>query len=174
MFEAEVVRTVDDSTLKDIIAINNLSFSASWIYPDQEMYYRDMLHKTKNIHIFLKYKEKRVGYLLAIPHDIAVAELIKHDTMMKNDPAKYYIETAGIIPEYRGKNGLIIMIKMLASECNKTGITKLSMHARVNTGLSKKIQSLFKVSEVRRIQIWRYYNYEEPADYLEVILDKKH
>jgi ribosomal protein S18 acetylase RimI-like enzyme len=171
MLEAEVIRSLDESTLKDIIEINNESFSPCWIYPDQEIYYRDMLRQKNNIHVFLKHGDKRVGYLLAIPHDVAVAELINDDPMMKNDPTKYYIETAGIIPEYRGKSGLTIMMKRLVAECINKGITKLSMHARVNTGLSNIMQSMFKVAEVRRIESWPYYSFEEPTDYIEVILE---
>ena len=42
------------------------------------------------------------------------------------------------------------------------------MHARVNNQLSEKMQQMFKVNEHRRIKQWKYYNYEESTDYLDV------
>jgi hypothetical protein len=36
--------------------------------------------------------------------------------------------------------------------------------------LSEIIQSKFRTTEVRRIEKWAYYNYEEPTDYIEASL----
>lgn len=170
MFETEVVQGLEENILKEIILVNRASFPPGWVYSDAEKYYRSMLSKKDSIHIILKYKGKTIGYLLAIPHNDAVIELKNGDPKMKKDPMKYYIETTGILPEYRGKRGFSKMLKRLIDECKKRGITKISLHARVKTGLSTIMQKKFKVTEVRRIERWQFYNFEEPTDYIEVIL----
>ncbi len=171
MFKTEVVHELNEEILNGILRVNRGSFPTNWIYYDAEEYYRDMLKKRENIHIVLKYDESIVGYLLAIPHNEAVKELTNDDPEMKNDPMKYYIETTGILPEYRGKKGFSKILDTLILECKKKGIAKLSLHARVETGLSMIIQTKFKANEVRRVKEWRYYNYQEPADYIDVLLD---
>jgi hypothetical protein len=170
MFETEVVHAFDESILKDIISVNRASFPSGWVYSDAVQYYRDMLHKTDSIHILLKHEGKSVGYLLAIPHNDAVLELKNDDPEMKDDPMKYYIETTSILPDYRGKKGFSKILERLIEECRKRKITKISLHARVATGLSEIIQRKFKVTEVRRIERWPYYNFEEPTDYIEALI----
>ena len=75
-----------------------------------------------------------------------------------------------ILPEFRRKNGLSLLLGKLIDECKKKGIDKIAMHARVSNGLSATIQKHFKVVAVRRIDNWKYYNYAESADYIEVLV----
>lgn len=173
MFKTEVVQGLEENILNEIILVNRASFPPGWVYSDAGKYYRSMLSKKDSIHIILKYKGKTIGYLLAIPHNGAVAELKNVDPKMEKDPMKYYIETTGILPEYRGKKGFSEMLERLIDECKKRGITKISLHARVTNGLSAIMQRKFKVTEVRRIEQWRYYNFEEPTDYIEAILSSE-
>jgi ribosomal protein S18 acetylase RimI-like enzyme len=170
MFETEVVWESDEKILNDIVSINRDSFPPGWAYHDAEQYYRAMLRRKNNIHIVLRDHEKRIGYLLAIPHDAAVVELKNDDPKMENDPLKYYIETVEILPKYRGQKGLSKMLDRLIAECQARGITKISLHARVKTGFSGIVQRKFGVAAIRRIERWSYYNFEEPTDYIEATI----
>jgi ribosomal protein S18 acetylase RimI-like enzyme len=123
-----------------------------------------------NINILLTENEQMVGYLLAMPHNDAVQELKEDDPDLKEDPMKYYIETVAVLPEFRRRKGLATMLYKLAEECHKRGTDKVSIHARVSNRLSEIIQNNYRVIEVRRIERWKYYNCEEPADYIEIIL----
>jgi ribosomal protein S18 acetylase RimI-like enzyme len=166
----EVIKAFEPEVLNDILLIGSAAFPSAWIYKDAEDYYARMLRADNNIHIILNSNGKRVGYILAVPHNFAVEELKNDDPQMKNDPEKYYIETIRIIPESRGKRGLSIMLEKLAEECRARGINKISLHARVSNHLSEIIRKKFQVTEARRIEKWAYYNFEEPTDYIEAIL----
>lgn len=168
MQTAEVLRVFSNEILSDVLLIERNSFPKKWEYEDAEEYYENMLKNKNNINIFLNDNGKRVGYLLAIPHNDAVKELKNDDPELKEDPMKYYIETIAILPELRGKKGLPKMLEKLIDECKYRGINKISMHARVNNRLSEIIQNKFSVTGIRRINKWKYYNFEEPADYIEV------
>jgi hypothetical protein len=62
------------------------------------------------------------------------------------------------------------MLEELIDECKKRVVDKISFHARVSNGLSSWIQRFFKVTELRRIDPWKYNNYDEPADYIEAAI----
>jgi hypothetical protein len=66
-----------------------------------------MLMNQKNICIVLRDGEKRVGFLLAIPHNDAVGELKGDDEFMEQDPKTYHIENVAILPGYRGEKGFV-------------------------------------------------------------------
>ena len=166
----KVVNGFDAEILEDILTIDQECFPSSWRYEDSRDYYKKMISDTTNMNILLTANEKNVGYLLAIPHNVALTELKDADSHMKEDLNRFYIETAAILPAFRGKNGLNIMLDKLAEQCKNRDISKLSMHARVYTGLSQKMQKMYVVTKMRRIQKWKYYNSQEPTDYLEVAL----
>ncbi len=164
----EVVDDYDDEVLKDILFINRNVFPNGWQYHDAEDYYKNRLQNKNSIHILLKDDGNRVGYLHAIPHNEAVEELKNDDPAMSEDENAYYIETVGILPAFRKKRGFSKMLAAFINESKKRGITKFSLHARVNNKFSEIIQKKFKVAPLRRIQKWKYYNFEEPTDYIEV------
>ncbi len=167
MLKAEAVEGPDEKIASDIVLINRHSYPEGWEYPGAEEYYRQMLMNQKNICIMLIDDEKRVGFLLAIPHNDAVGELKDDDEFMEQGPKTYYIENAAILPDYRGEKGFSQMLGVLRQELRKRGIFTISLHARVSNNLSKNIQKSMKIIKVRRIEAWRYYNYQEPTDYLE-------
>jgi len=86
---------------------------------------------------------------------------------MAQDTSRYYIEIVSILPEYLGKSGFSVLLEALRQELQKRGITKISMHARVTNNFTLKVQKKLKVTKVRRIQNWKYYNSQEPTDYIE-------
>jgi ribosomal protein S18 acetylase RimI-like enzyme len=167
MQTAGTLKRFDPDALRDILYIRRNSFPSEWTYDDAEAYYRAMLMSEANIHIFLRDDGNRIGYLLAIPHNDAVAELKRDDPGMEEDSKRYYIETVAILPEFRGQGGFSKMLRKLTGELGpKAG--KISLHARITNGFSKIMQQKGSVTKIRRIEQWKYYRYEEPADYLEV------
>jgi ribosomal protein S18 acetylase RimI-like enzyme len=172
MLTVEVVHAFEEDVAKDIVLINQESFPRGWAYSDAKEYYTQMLRNEGNIHIILKQDGERIGYLLAIPHNNAVKELQNDDIYMREDSLRYYIEVVAILPNFRGRKGFSALLKRLEEELGKRGIYKLSMHARVLNNFSRIIQNNLKINQIRRIQEWKYYNYEEPTDYIEGIFEK--
>jgi ribosomal protein S18 acetylase RimI-like enzyme len=167
MLKAEAIQGSDEQIVKDIVLINRHSYPKGWEYRGAKEYYRQMLRNQKNICIVLRDDAKRVGFLLAIPHNDAVVELKEDDKFMEQDLKTYYIENVAILPGYRGEKGFSQMLQVLKQELRKRDIFKISLHARVSNHLSKNIQKNMKITKARRIETWRYYNYQEPTDYLE-------
>jgi len=168
--QVEKIHSFESKILRDILFIEHNCFPKEWIYDDAGEYYKKMLENKNNINILLKDQGKSLGYLLAIPHNEAVSELKNDDPGLKEDSMRYYIDTVGILSEFREKGYFSIMFECLASECKKRGINKISMHARVNNKFSSKMQKKLRITEIRRIEHWRYYNFEEPTDYIDAIL----
>ena len=155
--------------LENVLTIEKESFPPEWQYDDAREYYKDMLSIADNINIILKSGEIIVGYLLAMPHYAAFEELKDDDSKMNKNVNSFYIETAAIITGFRGKDGLALMLDKLQELCENRDVYKWTMHARVVTGLSKKMQNNYVVTKIRRIEKWKYYNHQEPTDYLEVV-----
>ena len=109
--------------------------------------------------------EEKVGFLFAIPHNDAVEELKEHDPLMEKDSGTHYIENVAVLPAHRKKRAFGKMLMALREELRKRGIFKISLHARVLNGLSRNIQENMKILEIRRINPWRFYAYEEFANY---------
>jgi len=166
--QTELVSGFAPALLEDALLILGQVFPAHWQYPDARDYYSKMLADSANINIFLNSDDKQVGYVLAIPHDQAVREMREDDPQLKNDPSAYYIETIGILPQFRGSGGLKAMLDRLLAECKARGVVKLSMHAR--SGFSAIVQKNFKILTFRPVAKWRYANFEEPVDYIEAAI----
>jgi ribosomal protein S18 acetylase RimI-like enzyme len=170
MLTSFTIQECNNEIVNDILFINSLSYPTTWEYSDARNYYCQLLQKKSTISIFLKDRDKNIGYLVAIPHDDAVVELIDDDPEMADDSNRYYVESVAIIPEYRGRKGLNEIFRTLSRELAKKGISQISLHARVSNNLSRIIQHKAHVTKLRRIVAWRYYNYDEPAEYIEANL----
>lgn len=167
MLSTECVHGFNEETLKDVLRIERESFPSEWQFEDTEADYKEKLMNEDNISVFIKNNGERIGYLLAIPHNKAVDVLKDADPEMKKDSKRFYIYTIGIILQYRHRGGFSEMLRTFIDESNKRGICQVSLHARVDNGLSKAIQRKLKVTLLRRIDAWRYYGYLEPTDYIE-------
>lgn len=173
--EVLVVDDFDEKSLNEILAVDESSFPEGWQYEDAKEYYREMIKKKENINIVLREGEKITGYLLAIPYSEAYNELKEDDPGMKEDKSGYYVETMAISPESRGKEmGFMKITKKIVEEILKNGKDKLIIHVRVSNRLNEVAKKIFKdkVVESRIIENWKYYNYEEPTEYIEVDLRK--
>lgn len=168
--QTDIIKAFDPGVLQSILHILRNAFPEAWIYNDAEEYYGRMLRSPKSINILLKDSGKDVGFLLAIPQNDAVEELKHDDPEMREDSATYYIETVGILPEFRGEKGLSAILEKLVDECKRKGMNKISLHARVSNHLSEIIQNKYRTAGLRRIREWAYYNFEEPTEYIEIIL----
>ena len=113
VLSAKSVTMFDAKILESILTINRECFPSDWQYEDSREYYKGMLSNTTNINIILTVNKKYVGYLLAIPHKQAFKELRNDDEQMEEDIKSFYIETAAILAEFRGRNGLDLMLKKL-------------------------------------------------------------
>ncbi len=167
MFEVEIVHSINENLILEIVCIDRDSFPEGWVFSDAKEYFSGILKNENCIRVILKNDEKIVGYLLAIPHNVARKDLEEDDPLIQEDASKYYIESVAILPAYRGRNGLSEMLRVLIEKLREKGIYKLSMHARVSNKFSDFIQRKMKVTQIRRIEKWKYYNYQEPTDYIE-------
>ena len=181
-FDVDVIRGFDEDVLGGILEIEDECFPADWRYDDAEGYYKEALENPENINIVLRKDKKIAGYLLAVAYGelLADEEFMEADPDFKGDSERYYVETIGIIPEFRkntdgNKMYFNLLKKLLEESMSRYGIHKFSLHARVNTGFSLNLQkSLGRiVSKVRRIDKWKYYNDEEPTDYLELDYEQR-
>jgi ribosomal protein S18 acetylase RimI-like enzyme len=167
MLKAEATCSFDDKVISDTLSINRAAYPEGWAYDDAEEYYTQVLKESDNVHIMLRDNDKSVGFLLAIPHNAAVRELKEDDPSMRENASIYYIENVAILPAFRGRKGFSEMLRVLRRQLRKRAIFKISLHARVSNGLSKAIQKNMTILKIRRIDAWRYYNFEEPTDYIE-------
>jgi len=167
MLKAEATHDFDEGIVRDTVVINRDSYPEDWAYSDAEAYYTQSLKNRDNVHIVLRDNGKSVGYLFAITHNAAMIELKADDQLMKPDARAYYIENVAILPAFRRRKGFSEMLQVLREELRKRGISKISLHARVSNRLSEVVQENMKIIEIRRISAWRYYNYQEPTDYIE-------
>jgi len=154
----EILDDFNELTLRDILFLENICFPVEWHYPDPDKYYTAILRDKRNINILLKDDRKTTGYILSVPHDTVRTELLKYDPEMKSDNARYYIETIGVLPQYRRRGGATKLLHALCEEANRKGINNFSIHARISNGLNIMISNLFKglITESRKIDSWKF------------------
>lgn len=166
---AEVTNSFNEDILREVLLIDKMAFPVEWQMEDAEQYYREKIKDKNNITILLKEDDKIIGYLLALPQNLAVQELKEDDPLMQEDNGRYYVESVSVLQANRNGRGLLKMLTKLIEESKQRGCYRVSMHARVNNGLSQMIQKYYRhmVTKVRRIENWKYYNGQEPTDYIE-------
>jgi len=98
------------------------------------------LRNPRAIHLLLRRTAQPVGYLLAIPHDeaIAVPGLRTADPELAGDPARLYVETMIILPAYahslQGGKLCLLLLDHFCEIAGVQGCNRFSMHARVTSG----------------------------------------
>ncbi len=170
MLKVEIVGRVDENFIEDIVRIDRESFPEGGAFSDAKVYFSGILKNENNVRIVLKNDGTTVGYLVAVPHNVARKDLEEDDPLIQADDTRYYVESVAILPKYQGKKGFSKMWEVLLKELKKKNICKISIHARVLDGFSNIIQKKTKVTLIRRIDRWKYYNYKEPTDYIEANL----
>ena len=170
--EIKVLKNATPEEIEGILHVESVCMQ-EWRYEDADTYYRQMLTDERNINIIVKDGPLVYGYLLAVPHNSIARELRDADPDISEDPQRYYIETIDILPGCGRSREFIKMLYRLIDEAEKSfGVNKFSMHARVENGLSRVVQRIFKgmITSVRRIERWKYYNEQESADYIEATI----
>lgn len=176
-YHAEAITEFDEKILDSIVEIENDCFPKEWnLWESEEVmrkYYSEALKDEKAISVILKDSEKVVGYILAVPHDEAVSDLIDYDPEMKEDEGRYYIETAGILQKYKGIRGAVDLNIAICEEAKKRGVTKFSCHARKANKLNERLKKLFEgmITKSRNIDKWGPAG-DESFEYLEWTYNK--
>jgi ribosomal protein S18 acetylase RimI-like enzyme len=166
-FKVEIVQNIEDVPIELITNIDRDSFPKGWGFPNPKEYFGEILRNGKNIRILLKTGETIVGFLLAVLHNVAMNDLKDDDPLIKEDANRFYIESAAVLPAFQKRGGFSKLFSTFLKVLKEQGIKRISLHARVSNGLSNFIQKKMKVTDIRRIDKWKYYNYEEPTDYIE-------
>lgn len=172
-FRLEIVSGFNEKYLNTIIDLEKKCFPEEWQHENPYEYFKDALSYPECINIFLKEKDKIVGYLFAVPLKSAYPILKEHDYEITDKPGFFYLDNIEIIEESRGKGGTRKMIELMCDEANKRGFFNFSVHARTINGLNKIIKNIFnrKITRVRNIDHWVFGN-NEPYEYIEWEYDK--
>jgi hypothetical protein len=176
MYAVERLVGTSPQALEELLAVYRAGLPASWHYADAASYYAGQLQNPRAIHLLLRRAAEPVGYLLAIPHDeaIAEAELRGADPERTADPERLYVETMEIVPEcartLTGGRLCLLLLDTLGKVAGQRGLNRFSMHARVSSGLSRAVRRIYgdMVTCTRRIESWPFYNGEEPTEYIEL------
>jgi len=167
----QIVETVgySEENVAHILRIWDKAFGDNFLFEgDEKEFIENILRNSHNINIFLKEGNNVVGILIARPHNDAYADLKDDDPQMQPSENRYYIETMGVLPKYRGKFGHLKMTYKVIEEARKRGVRNFSMHVRRENGLSYSLQRLFgkKLTHIREIEHWKWAD-EEPYHYVE-------
>ena len=173
MYSVDILREFNEANLHDVLTAYRSAMPESWHFPDTDEYYAGQLRNRNSIHVLLKKNSLPIGYLLAIPHNeaIADAELRSADPKLFAELHRLYIETMEIAPEYArslvGGKLCLMMLRTLHEEAWKRGINKFSMHVRISTGLNMALRKIYgdMLTTFRKIDNWPFYNGEEPTEY---------
>lgn len=153
-----IVNDFSEEYLNDILMLEKKCFPPDWQYDNAIEYYLNILKNKNNINILLKKDNETVGYILAIPHNDMVDDLLKDDKFLEKKINFYYIETIQITPRARGIGGAEKLLKVVCGEAKKRGINNFSIHARTLNGFADKVKKIFdgNINLVRNIKRWKY------------------
>jgi ribosomal protein S18 acetylase RimI-like enzyme len=148
----------DDGHLNNILMLEGKCFPKDWQYDNAPEYYTGVLKNKDNINIFLKKDNEVVGYILAIPHNNMVDDLLGDDEFLEKKDNFYYIETIQIIPQARGIGGSEKLLIAVCKEAGRRGISSFSIHARLSNGFADRLRKIFKgkISTKREMHSWKY------------------
>lgn len=175
LVNAIVLHSANDATLQEVMSvIQAASGDGLEEWGSSQEYIGSKIRDSKNIGIMLKVEDKAAGFVLAIPHNDAVAEIKEADPLMiESSDDRLYVDVVAVVPEYQRLNGGIRLVGELVQEAyRRHGVNRFSMHVRVSTGLSEAVQTNVKsaITMLRRVDRWRYYAGELPSDYIEMTL----
>jgi len=161
----ELLTQLDEATLEQILSVEQASFPAAMQSTKEDL--RETLENPNGIQIILRAADGTiVGYLASKPHNEALEELRQYDPKMQEEENALYIESIAILPESRSLRTFLQLGRTLLQEVKNRGFKKITMHARVASGLSSALQKRYGAKHLRTIDNW--YNFGEPFDYLEI------
>ena len=165
----EIISQLDESILQDILSVEKASF------PDQMQSnledLRETLENPNGIQIVVRSQEgKVIGYLSSKPQKEAYEELKNWDPEIDQEDQTLYVESIAIEPEARDLQTFLKLGRVFIEEAKKRGYKKITMHARVASGLSSILQKRYGAKALRKIENW--HDFEEPFEYLEIDLSE--
>ncbi|MFZ2154260.1 MAG: GNAT family N-acetyltransferase [Candidatus Moraniibacteriota bacterium] len=165
MFSIEVLKSASNEILGKILLLEKKIFPPSWQFESE--YFREKLSNPENINIIVWRGLDIVGYALLVPHNQAYSELKDDDPLMTERDGFYYFEGLDVDPDEKGKGLFRLIMGVVTEETRKKGAIGLSMHVRVENGLSNIFSKYFhgKILEKRRVRNWVGFGGEESADY---------
>jgi len=165
--KVERIVGIDEETLKQIVGVENASFPEGMRPSPEEI--REVLENTNGIHLVVKNeKGDIVGYLSSLRQTEEYKELSKYDPEFENSPESLYLESIAVMPGKRNLKILNDLVRSLGELARESGYKKITMHARVENGLSRVSQKRYGARLLRRIERW--YKFNKPFDYLEINL----
>lgn len=168
--DLRVVRlNFSDTNLSEILGIEARCFPVGWQYPDAKEYYTQALHEPENLSLGLKVGQILIGYLLATPYSSALRWVGNADPdMAAHDAVMYYVNTIGILPEWRGVGGATRILRKLEREATTRGALSLAMHARTANGFNILARRLAgsRLIRARWLDNWSWAD-GEPYEYIE-------
>jgi len=165
----EIISQLDKSILQDILSVEKASF------PDQMQSnledLRETLENPNGIQIVVRSQEgKVIGYLSSKPQKEAYEELKNWDPEIDQEDQTLYVESIAIEPEARDLQTFLKLGRAFIEEAKKRGYKKITMHARVASGLSSILQKRYGAKALRKIENW--HDFDEPFEYLEIDLSE--
>lgn len=165
MTTANILDVISEEQIRDIIDIDAKIFPTM---PIEEKEIRDTL-KSRGVQILLKNLDsKTIGYIISLPHEDAYEFLSENDPNIIKEIGGLYIESIGILPEYRSLKNFNRLCSALVSEAQQRGFKKITAHVRSSEGLSEVLQKRFGALKFSTYDNWAGFN--EPFDYLEILL----
>lgn len=142
------------------------------------LYYGAILAEGPNV--VLADQHRIMGYVLARTQ----AHAIQDKLLLEADPAfasartdGVYVETVGIMPEYRGGASFIRLLRAFVAELRAAGVTRIAMHTRVSNRAADVVARFFAalgdVNIVREVPIWPFFEQPESVVYMEATLRPK-
>jgi ribosomal protein S18 acetylase RimI-like enzyme len=163
-YKVEVVKKINKELLEKILLVEQASFPEEMQSDLADL--KETLENRNGIQIIAKNeKGEVVSYLSSKPLKDAFKELKDYDLELKPEEDALYIESIATKPEERNIKIFLRILKSLQEEAKRRGYKKITMHARVENGLSEFLQKK-GAKKLRRIENW--HNFGEPFDYLEV------
>ena len=164
-YTVEVVSGINEDIVKAICEIEEASFPEQIRSSPEDI--KEVLENRDGIHLLVKDKEGKIlGNILSLRQSQEYDNLLDHDADFTNDGDALYIESIAVKPKNRDLGVFNSLLKSLNKEAKKRNYKKITMHARVSTGLSKVLQSRYGAKFLRRIENW--HDFGEPFDYLEI------
>lgn len=173
--EVRLAAGFDLKTLDDILSIEKAVFGADNMYDAAEDHYAGRLRDSRNVNILAVENGETIAYLLAIPKTEAFSDedLREADPDFHANPedSTYYIEVAETLADHRKGAVFLGILRKLADELRIRGAKGISMHARVENGLSdftvRFLEKIATMKERRVIEHWPFYEGDEPTMYIE-------
>lgn len=160
----EKVAVGDEGAIEKIINLEAL-------FPVKLQYGRkriaSLLADPENIHFFLKRGEDVGGYLLAIPQNDIVEELMRDDPLMRPDDSCYYIDHIAVAPEERKGLSFLLLVDALIEELKSRGICKVSSHILATDKLHLLIARKFRKTLLERRPVTLAMHGNAPFEYME-------